>query len=77
MGPRSGTPLIDVKPNARAVVVLEYTGSATYADNVELVVGDGASLTSWSACRRGPMMRCTCRIIMLSSGGMPSSCILP
>jgi len=33
-----------VAPNARAVVVLEYTGSATYADNVELVVGDGASL---------------------------------
>jgi Fe-S cluster assembly protein SufD len=43
-----------VKPNARAVVVLEYTGSATYADNVELVVGDGASLSvvslqDWSA----------------------------
>ncbi len=26
-------------------VVLEYTGSATYADNVELVVGDGAALS--------------------------------
>jgi Fe-S cluster assembly protein SufD len=39
-----GHTVIDVRPNARAVVVLEYTGSATYADNVELVVGAGASL---------------------------------
>ncbi len=39
-----GHTVIDVRPNARAVVVLEYTGSATYADNVELVLGDGASL---------------------------------
>jgi Fe-S cluster assembly protein SufD len=39
-----GHTVINVEPNARAVVVLEYTGSATYADNVELVVGDGASL---------------------------------
>jgi Fe-S cluster assembly protein SufD len=35
-------------------VVLEYTGSATYADNVEFVVGDGAalnvvSLQQWDA----------------------------
>ncbi len=30
--------------------MLEYTGSATYADNVELVVGDGASLVVVSAC---------------------------
>ena len=36
---------IDVGANARAVVVLDHSGSATYADNVELVVGDGASLT--------------------------------
>jgi Fe-S cluster assembly protein SufD len=43
-GAAFGHTLIDVQPNARAVVVLEYTGSATYADNVELVVGDGASL---------------------------------
>ena len=43
-GAASGHLLIDVKPNARAVVVLEYTGSATYAENVELIVGDGASL---------------------------------
>ncbi len=43
-GAASGHLLVDVKPNARAVVVLEYTGPATYADNVELVVGDGASL---------------------------------
>jgi Fe-S cluster assembly protein SufD len=44
-GAAFGHTVIHVEPNARAVVVLEYTGSATYADNVELVVGDGASLT--------------------------------
>jgi Fe-S cluster assembly protein SufD len=30
---------------SRAVVVLDHRGSATYADNVELIVGDGASLS--------------------------------
>ena len=43
-GAAAGHLLIDVRANARAVVVLEYGGSATYADNVELIVGDGASL---------------------------------
>jgi Fe-S cluster assembly protein SufD len=37
--------VVDVRPNARAVVVLDHSGSATYADNVELLVGDGASLS--------------------------------
>jgi Fe-S cluster assembly protein SufD len=36
--------VIEAQANARAAVVLEYTGSATYADNVEFVVGDGAQL---------------------------------
>jgi Fe-S cluster assembly protein SufD len=40
-----GHTLIEVGANARAVVVLDHSGSATYADNVEIVVGDGASLT--------------------------------
>jgi len=44
-GAAFGHTLIDVGANARAVVVLDHSGSATYADNVELVVGDGASLT--------------------------------
>jgi Fe-S cluster assembly protein SufD len=44
-GTAFGHLVVDVKPNASAVVVLEHTGSATYADNVELVVGDGARLT--------------------------------
>jgi Fe-S cluster assembly protein SufD len=44
-GAAFGHLVVDVQPNARGVVVLEYSGSATYADNVELVVGDGASLT--------------------------------
>ena len=37
--------LVQAEPNSRAVVVLDYRGSATYADNVELVVGNGASLS--------------------------------
>jgi Fe-S cluster assembly protein SufD len=44
-GAAFGHTLIQVGANARAVVVLEHTGSATYADNVEFVVGDGAALT--------------------------------
>jgi Fe-S cluster assembly protein SufD len=43
-GAAFGHTVVDVQPNARAVVVLDHTGSATYADNVELIVGDGASL---------------------------------
>ncbi len=37
--------LVQAEPYSRAVIVLDYRGSATYADNVELVVGDGASLS--------------------------------
>jgi Fe-S cluster assembly protein SufD len=44
-GTAFGHLLVDVKAFAQAVVVLDYTGSATYADNVEFVVGDSASLT--------------------------------
>jgi len=44
-GAAFGHVLVDVRPMARAVVVLDYAGSATYADNVEFVVGGGASLT--------------------------------
>jgi Fe-S cluster assembly protein SufD len=40
----AGHLVVDVRPNARAVVVIDYAGSATYADNVEFLVGDGASL---------------------------------
>ena len=43
-GAAFGHLVVNVAPNARATVVLEYAGSATYADNVELVVGDGAAL---------------------------------
>jgi len=43
-GAAFGHTVIDVQPHARAVVVLDHTGSATYADNVELIIGDGASL---------------------------------
>ena len=37
--------LVQAEPFSRAVVVLDYRGSATYADNVELVLGDGAALS--------------------------------
>jgi Fe-S cluster assembly protein SufD len=40
-----GHVLVQAEPLSRAVVVLDHRGSATYADNVELVVGDGASLS--------------------------------
>jgi Fe-S cluster assembly protein SufD len=44
-GAAFGHTLIEVGANARAAVVLDHGGSATYADNVEIVVGDGALLT--------------------------------
>lgn len=44
-GTAFGHVLVELKPFARAVVVLDHVGSATYADNVEFLVGDGASLT--------------------------------
>jgi Fe-S cluster assembly protein SufD len=37
--------LVQAEPFSRAVVVLDHRGSATYADNVEFAVGDGASLS--------------------------------
>ena len=40
-----GHTLVEVAPLAEAVVVLDHGGSATYADNVEFVVGQGASLS--------------------------------
>ncbi len=40
-----GHTVIKAGPLSRAVVVLDHRGSATYAENVELVVGDGASLS--------------------------------
>ncbi|HKA70062.1 MAG TPA: Fe-S cluster assembly protein SufD [Actinomycetes bacterium] len=44
-GPAYGHLVVEVEPLSEAVVVLDHTGSATYADNVEIVVGDGAKLT--------------------------------
>jgi Fe-S cluster assembly protein SufD len=44
-GAAYGHTVISLGDNARAVVVVDHQGSATYADNVEIVVGDGASLT--------------------------------
>jgi Fe-S cluster assembly protein SufD len=44
-GPTAGHLVINVQDFATATVVLSYEGLATRADNVELVVGDGAHLT--------------------------------
>jgi Fe-S cluster assembly protein SufD len=44
-GAAFGHTVVSVGDNARAVVVIDHQGSATYADNVEIVVGDGAALT--------------------------------
>ena len=41
----AGHLLIELGANSSAVVVLDYAGSATYADNVVFVVGEGASLS--------------------------------
>lgn len=43
-GAAYGHIVIDVKAMAEALVVLDHKGSAVYADNVEFVVGDGATL---------------------------------
>ncbi len=47
-GAAFGHLLVELKPFAQAVVVLDHTGSATYADNVEFLVGDSATLTAVS-----------------------------
>ncbi|WP_031065286.1 Fe-S cluster assembly protein SufD [Streptomyces sp. NRRL WC-3742] len=44
-GVRFAHVVIDVKPFAEAVVVLNHEGTGTRAANVELLVGDGAKLT--------------------------------
>jgi len=41
----AGHLVIDVQPYGRATVIIDQRGSATYADNVEIYVGDGGDLT--------------------------------
>jgi len=41
----AGHLIIDVQPYGRATVVIDQTGSATYANNVEIRVADGGDLT--------------------------------
>jgi Fe-S cluster assembly protein SufD len=43
-GAAFGHTVVHLGPNARATVVLEYVGSATFADNVEFIVDEGANL---------------------------------
>jgi Fe-S cluster assembly protein SufD len=40
-----GHVVLDIEPLASAVVILDYVGSATYAENVEIRVGDQGHLT--------------------------------
>jgi len=44
-GAAAGHLVIDVQPYGRATVVIDQTGSATYANNVEIHVADGGDLT--------------------------------
>jgi Fe-S cluster assembly protein SufD len=44
-GAAAGHLVIDVQPYGRATVVIDQTGSATYASNVEIHVADGGDLT--------------------------------
>ena len=41
----AGHLVVELGANSSAVVVLDYAGSVTYAENVEFVVGEGASLS--------------------------------
>lgn len=41
----NGHLVIEAKPNSKALLILEHTGSARVTANVEIVVGDGADLT--------------------------------
>ncbi len=47
-GTAYGHVVVDVAEGAEAVVVLDHSGTATYASNVEFRVGNGASLTAVS-----------------------------
>lgn len=42
---RAAHVVIDAKPHARALVILRHRGPASLAENVEIVVGDGANVT--------------------------------
>ena len=37
--------VVEAKPQSRGTIVLDYAGSATVAENVEIIVGEGAHLT--------------------------------
>ncbi|WP_068493972.1 Fe-S cluster assembly protein SufD [Pseudoclavibacter helvolus] len=37
--------VVDIKPHARGLIILRHTGEATVAENVEILVGDGANVT--------------------------------
>jgi Fe-S cluster assembly protein SufD len=42
---RGAHTIVEARPNSNATIVLQNTGSALLTENVEIIVGDGASLT--------------------------------
>ena len=58
---RTGTCSSTSRRSPRPSVVLDHAGSATYAGNVEVVVGDGATLTLVIAARLGRRRRARSR----------------
>ncbi|HEX4056973.1 MAG TPA: Fe-S cluster assembly protein SufD [Galbitalea sp.] len=44
-GARAAHTIVEAAPNSRGTVVLQNNGSALLSENVEIIVGDGASLT--------------------------------
>lgn len=43
--PAAAHVIVDIKPFARALLVVRHTGAASLAENVEIIVGDGARVT--------------------------------
>jgi len=43
--PRAAHTIVEAKPGARGLVILEDTGAAQLSENVEIVLGEGAELT--------------------------------
>jgi hypothetical protein len=60
--------VVVAEPFSEAVVVLDHDGSASYLDNVEVVVGTAPRSPS-SPCRTGPTTPSTCPTTTCRSAG--------
>ncbi len=72
-GAAYGHIVVVVEPLAEAIVVLDHQGSAVYADNVEFVVGDGATLQGRQPAGLGRTTPCTSPTTTPSSPRTPPS----